>query len=84
MAECLISFFSTHFALKAEEVLKDAGLKIGLIPVPRSISSSCTVALVFDAGIEKEVLRNLADSQIETDALYQETEGGKWQKMQEM
>ena len=81
MAQCLVTFFSTHWALKAEEVLKEVGLKARLIPVPRSISSSCTVALVFDAGIEKEVLKNLADSQVETDSLYQRSEGGKWLKM---
>ena len=78
MAQCLISFFSTHFALKAEEVLKDVGLKAHLIPVPRSISSSCTVALVFDAQFKKEVFKNLTDSAVETESLYQQTEDGKW------
>lgn len=81
MAECLISFFTTHWALKAEEVLKDAGLTARLIPVPRSISSSCTVALLFGAQLKKEILKNLADNQVETDSLYQQTEGEKWLKM---
>jgi len=81
MSQYLVSFHSTHWALKAEEVLKGAGLKARLIPVPRSVSSSCTVALLFDAGIEKEVFKHLADSQVESDALYQQTEDGKWQRV---
>ncbi len=81
MAECLISFFTTHWALKAEEVLKDAGLTARLIPVPRSISSSCAVALLYDAQLKKEILKNLADNQVETDSLYQQTEKGKWQRV---
>lgn len=81
MAQCLISFFTTHWALKAEEVLKDAGLKARLIPVPRSVSSSCAVALLYDAQFKKEVLKNLTDSEVETDSLYQQTEKGKWQRV---
>ncbi len=41
---CVITFYSTHLALKFAKILKDNGLQTRLIPVPRSISSSCGIA----------------------------------------
>lgn len=38
---------STEHALVAEEALLAAGLKVRLIPVPRSISSECGMAVRF-------------------------------------
>jgi len=42
---CLMTFYSTHHALKAEKVLKNNGLKVELIPVPREFSSNCGISL---------------------------------------
>ncbi len=49
---CVVTFYSTHLALKFAKELKDNGLQTRLIPVPRSISSSCGIA----AKIEEKQL----------------------------
>lgn len=41
----LISFESTHMAIKSEKLLKDVNLDIRIIPVPREITSSCGLSL---------------------------------------
>lgn len=41
----LLTFPSTHYALKAEKTIQGAGLKGRLIPMPREMSSLCGLAL---------------------------------------
>ncbi len=43
----LITFKSTHYALQAEELLKDNSLVFKTIPTPREVSHSCGLALLF-------------------------------------
>lgn len=54
----VITFHSTHHALKAERVMRDCGLEAKTIPVPRSISSNCGIALRVEAesGQDLEIL----------------------------
>ncbi len=42
----VLTFPSSHYALKAEKICKDVGVKVMLIPLPREISSDCGVALI--------------------------------------
>ncbi|MCX5812070.1 MAG: DUF3343 domain-containing protein [Proteobacteria bacterium] len=44
---CVALFDSVSHAMKAEKILKKAGIPHKLIPVPRSISSDCGVCLRF-------------------------------------
>jgi len=44
-------FPSVSHALKAESILKKAGIAHKLIPVPRQISSDCGVCLRVEAGL---------------------------------
>lgn len=48
MSNYLITFLSTHHALKAEKTLKNKNEKIDLIPTPREISSECGFSLYFE------------------------------------
>jgi hypothetical protein len=45
--EGVITFFGSHYALRAEKVLKNNGFNAILIPGPRAISPNCGVALRF-------------------------------------
>ena len=47
---------SVHKVMKAEKVLKSAGILIDLVPVPREISSDCGVAIEFDSAPREDVL----------------------------
>lgn len=43
----MLIFHSVHRVMRAEKILKGAGLNVRLVPVPRQLSSDCGLALVF-------------------------------------
>ena len=45
----LITFPSTHDAMRAEKMLLQAGFQVTLLPVPREISGDCGLALRLEA-----------------------------------
>ena len=47
-----ILFTTIHEVLKAEQTLKDRGVDMELVPVPRSLSSDCGVCLRSKASLE--------------------------------
>lgn len=61
----IATFQSTHAVLKAENILKGAGLaSVRLVPVPSQVSSDCGVTVRFaaaDAARAVELLRPLAN-----------------------
>lgn len=44
----VITFDSTHHAIRGEKFLKESGLTIRTIPTPREISASCGLSIKFD------------------------------------
>lgn len=48
----VVTFPSSHAALRAERELLDAGVPVELIPVPRRIRGDCGFCLLADAGEE--------------------------------
>jgi hypothetical protein len=61
----IATFHSTHMVLKAEKLLKDAGVAgVRLVPVPSQVSSDCGVTVRFtaaDVARAAELLRPLKD-----------------------
>lgn len=55
-------FHSIHRVLKAEKLLKEAGVEFLLIPVPRQLTSDCGLALRFSAPARAQLLQVLADA----------------------
>jgi hypothetical protein len=43
----LVTFYSSHYALKAESALRAGGIRACLIPGPKELSPNCGVALQF-------------------------------------
>jgi len=43
--KCYFTFPNTHQAIRAEKALAKENLEYKMVPVPRSISSSCGIAL---------------------------------------
>jgi len=66
----VITFSSTHYALKAEKVLEEAGLEIELIPVPRELSSSCGLAIPILEEEEDKAVEVLRENQVETEGVH--------------
>lgn len=67
-------FHSIHRVMKAEKVLKQAGLSILLIPVPRQLTSDCGLAIRFAEGDRCGVEATLADAGLEIQELHQRHE----------
>ncbi len=57
----VVTFFNSSQAMRAERMLKKAGLVCETIPGPREISPNCGVALAFDYSRVDEV-KQLLDS----------------------
>ncbi|MBD3346736.1 MAG: DUF3343 domain-containing protein [Chitinivibrionales bacterium] len=58
--QSVIIVHSTNYALKAEKMVKLAGLSCALIPVPRHIASDCGVCLRV-LRVEKEQAREILE-----------------------
>ncbi len=65
----VVLFHTTSSAIRAEKVLKEAGLAVKLIPTPRQFSSDCGVALRFDWAEGERVGALLEEAAVETAGL---------------
>ena len=61
-------FLSVSHALRAERLLKEAGIPCKLIPVPRHLSSDCGVCLRFEPLLRPQIEAALRD-RVETGAI---------------
>jgi len=66
----IVTFKSVHQALKAEKVVRAAGLKADAISVPRHLSSDCGIALKIDDSIEESVINIMCDNGINFRGIY--------------
>lgn len=69
-------FHSIHRVLKAEKLLKQAGVGFLLIPVPRQLTSDCGLALRFSQDQRDILLATLAESGLSPVELHQRHNGG--------
>ena len=73
----IFTFHSTHLALEFEGLLKNIGLEVKIIPVPRKISSSCGLAgRIMAEDFEKTKLA-CENNNIEFEAVYSYSESRK-------
>ncbi len=63
-------FHSIHRVMKVEKLLKQAGLEILLIPVPRQLTSDCGLAIRFAQELREEVDTLLVAAELEIQELY--------------
>jgi hypothetical protein len=56
----VVLFYTTSAVLRAEKILKGAGIACKLIPVPRELSSNCGISLRF-AWPQAEEIRGLLE-----------------------
>ena len=67
----VVLFHTTSAALKAEKVLKKAGIEVKAIPVPRQFSSDCGISVRFPASQADEVEHLLNAKCVETAGIHQ-------------
>lgn len=71
----LITFASTHLAIKAERTLKEQH-RLTMIPTPRELSASCGLSLMLEAETAEAAFEKLKEEGTEGMALYRVTRMG--------
>lgn len=66
----LISFFSSHYAIRANSLLKRAGIASEVIPGPKELSPNCGVALRIPHDNREQILQILEDKKVQIDMLH--------------
>lgn len=66
---CVALFQSVNHTLLAEKLLKEAGIVIKMIPVPRHLSSDCGVCIRFSPQDQRSVQETLA-GRVETSGIH--------------
>jgi uncharacterized SAM-binding protein YcdF (DUF218 family) len=60
----VVLFDSTAHAIRAEQLLQRAGLRIKMIPTPRQLSSDCGMALRFNRAEEGRIAGILEENRV--------------------
>lgn len=68
--QVLITFDSTHHALRGEQILEQAGLGPDIIPTPREITASCGLSLSLLASDAQSAVQLLREANVEYRAVY--------------
>lgn len=75
MNNFVISFNSTHHAIKSEKILKEEGIELRMIPTPREITASCGLSIKFeekDLVAVKDIMSALTEKEgISIKGIYQ-------------
>ncbi len=73
--DCVAIFHSIQRVMKAEKRLLEAEIDILLIPVPRSLSADCGMAIRFSQPILKQVEATLEKANLKIAELWQMQDG---------
>ncbi len=66
----LISFFASHYAIRADTVLKRGGMASRLVPGPKELSPNCGVAVRFDYAERESALAMLAAQKVQIEDIH--------------
>lgn len=67
---CIMTFKSVMYAMQFEKIMKSNNIEIKLIPVPRSISSSCGMCGKFNINIKDTILDLCHENNILYDGIH--------------
>lgn len=68
----LLTFGSTHRALKGEEILKVAGLSFRLIPAPKALVRFCALVISIESDDLETIREALAEGGLKIKKIYRE------------
>jgi len=77
-------FESVHRVMGAEKILKERGIQVDLIPVPREISTDCGVAVELSKESEEKALLILEENKMSMTACYTKDSKGRFEKKKEI
>lgn len=71
--EYLLAFGSAHKVLKAESILKEAGVKFKLLPAPKPLSALCDLVISVGDGALDAAIVTLKGKNLKPKAVYRRT-----------
>jgi len=74
----IITFHTTHFALKAKKVLEKSEIQFETIPVPREFSSDCGFCCKMLWEKKDGIVTILRENSVEMDSVY------RWERDEEI
>ena len=69
---CHITFFGTYMVLKAERLIKQAGISVDTVAAPRHISTECGICIKLASADRERALAVLAEADMEISGVYNE------------
>jgi hypothetical protein len=66
----VILLYSTSYAIRAETVLREAGIRSKLIPVPRHLSSDCGVCVRIERPDREVAQQALEAAKVEIEGIH--------------
>ena len=66
----VVTFRSTHDAVRFEKRAQESGIPTRLIPVPRQISSNCGISARFEDGYLEPVRKTLEEQGLDFESVY--------------
>ncbi|MFH1423297.1 MAG: DUF3343 domain-containing protein [Planctomycetota bacterium] len=76
--DSIATFKSIHHVLKAEKILKQKGIDIDTVPVPREISADCGVAISFSSKSLKNLRKTLKAAAVTPAAICRKNSDGSF------
>jgi hypothetical protein len=66
----IVSFNSTHHAIKSDKLFEKLNLKVTTFPTPREITASCGISIRFDVNERNNIVELLNSNHIEYKGIY--------------
>lgn len=77
MNKVILVFSSTHYAVRAEKIIRQNKIDFEVIPAPREISSDCGMALKFNRKDLAELHKIIENASIKIENIYSK-EQNQW------
>ena len=70
MSQGILLFPSVHYVLRAEKVIKQKGIPIKVVPVPRHLSSDCGVCIQFPWEEREKIMGCLEEGGVTVEGIH--------------
>ena len=80
----VITFKSTHYAIKGDSIFKKENVQFRTIPTPREITHSCGLAIKFDLNDTKQVKKIIDENRLDIEGIFKvikSSEGSRAEKL---
>lgn len=79
----VVTFESTHHAIKGEKILKENEIEHRMIPTPRAITRSCGLSAKFDLKDMEEIKELFSQGEIALTGIYRYISSSNVEKVEE-